>query len=120
VIVLGLSALLLRQPTLLLFVALLALIFPLPVVLLLRPISLRFDGADLIYQFGGRETRVGGKDVARCGQVRGLARYSGSDRGRRGGIATGTYIPRYAFRTSSDASSSLPVPVFTIDPVSRT
>jgi hypothetical protein len=66
VIVLGLSALLLRQPTLLLFVALLALIFPLPVVLLLRPISLRFDGADLIYRFGGRDTRVAGSDIARC------------------------------------------------------
>jgi hypothetical protein len=79
VIVLGLSALLLRQPTLLLFVALLALIFPLPVVLLLRPITLRFDGADLIYRFGGRETRVGGKDVAKCAQVGQAWVFSGAD-----------------------------------------
>jgi hypothetical protein len=57
VIVLGISAVVLRQPSLLLLVAFLAVIFPLPVVWLLRPISLTFDGADLIYRFGGRETR---------------------------------------------------------------
>jgi hypothetical protein len=79
VIVLGLSALLLRQPTLLLFVALLALIFPLPVVLLLRPVTLTFDGADLIYRFGRRETRVGGKDVAKCAQVGQAWVFSGAD-----------------------------------------
>jgi hypothetical protein len=79
VIVLGLSALLLRQPTLLLFVALLALIFPLPVVLLLRRVTLTFDGADLIYRFGGRETRVGGKDVAKCAQVGQAWIFSGAD-----------------------------------------
>jgi hypothetical protein len=69
VIVLGISAVLLRQPGLLLLVALLALIFPLPAVWLLRPISLTFDGADLIYSFGRRKTRVAGKDIAKCAQV---------------------------------------------------
>jgi hypothetical protein len=79
VIVLGISAVVLRQPSLLLLVALLALIFPLPVVWLLRPISLTFDGADLIYRFGGRETRVAGKDIARCAQVGQVWVFSGAD-----------------------------------------
>ncbi len=79
VIVLGISAILLRQPSLLLLVALLALIFPLPVVWLLRPISLTFDGADIIYRFGGRETRVAGKDIAKCAQVGQVWVFSGAD-----------------------------------------
>jgi len=65
VIVLGLSAILLRQPSLLLLVGLLALIAPLPLVQLLRSSSLTFDGLDLAYRFGGRDTRVAGKDIAR-------------------------------------------------------
>ncbi len=79
VIVLGLSAILLRQPNLLLLVGLLALIAPLPVVQLLRSSSLTFDGLDLAYRFGGRDTRVAGKDIARCAQVGQAWVFSGAD-----------------------------------------
>lgn len=79
VIVLGVSAILLRQPSLLLLVALLALIAPLPVVQLLRTSSLTFDGADLVYHASGRETRVAGKDIAKCAQVGQAWVFSGAD-----------------------------------------
>lgn len=70
---------LLRQPSLLLLVGLLALIALLPVIQLLRSSSLTFDGLDLVYRFGGRETRVAGKDIAKCAQVGQAWVFSGAD-----------------------------------------
>ena len=79
VIALGVSAVLLSQPSILLLAAFLAVIAPLPVVLLLRPISLTVDGVDLVYRFGGRDTRVAGTDIADCAQVGQAWVFSGAD-----------------------------------------
>jgi hypothetical protein len=63
------SAIVLRQPSLLL---LLVLFVPLQVVYVLmqlRPVSLTFDGADVVYRAAGRETRTPRSEIATCALV---------------------------------------------------
>src|SRR6266851_85279 len=57
-VVFALSALVLKQPALLLFLVVLAPAQAAFVLMQARPTSLTFDGADLIYRVGGRETRT--------------------------------------------------------------
>src|SRR5260370_5519163 len=67
--VLAPSAVLLKQPA---FVVVLVRTAPVRLLFLLlqmRPISLSFDGADLVYRAGGRETRAPRTDIATCALV---------------------------------------------------
>lgn len=68
-VVVGLSALLLREPRFLLLVGLLAAIQLAVVLWLLRPTALSFDGTDVIYRVGGRETRTACSDIASCALI---------------------------------------------------
>src|SRR5216684_2861448 len=68
-VVMAISTILLRQPALLVLVVLLAPIQAVFVLLQLRPISVTFDGADVVYRAGGRETRTRRSDIATCALV---------------------------------------------------
>src|SRR5260370_8371299 len=67
--VLAPSAVLLKQPALLVLLVLIAPVQLLFLVLQMRPISLSFDGADLVYRARGRETRAPRTDIATCALV---------------------------------------------------
>lgn len=66
VVLVAVSASVLKQPGLLLLVALFASIDVVVVLLMLRPTTLTFDGADVVYRTSGRETRTPRKDIAAC------------------------------------------------------
>jgi hypothetical protein len=67
--VLAPSAVLLKQPALLVLLLLIAPVQLLFLLLQMRPISLSFDGADVVYRAGGRETRAPRSDIATCALV---------------------------------------------------
>ena len=61
-----LFVLLLRQPSLLWFIAFIVAAGTLSGFLLLRPLAFGFDGRDLVYTSGGNDKRIQRGDVARC------------------------------------------------------
>src|SRR5260370_33706747 len=67
--VLAPSAVLLKQPALLLLLVIIAPIQLLLLLLQMRPTSLTFDGADVVYRAGGPETRAPRTDIATCALV---------------------------------------------------
>jgi hypothetical protein len=68
-VVFAIAALLLRQPALLALVVLFAPVQVVVVLMQLRPVSVTFDGADVVYRAGGRETRTPRSDIANCALV---------------------------------------------------
>jgi hypothetical protein len=63
------SALVLRQPSLLLLLVLFAPLQVVFVLMQLRPVSVTFDGADIVRRGGGSETRTPRNEIATCGLV---------------------------------------------------
>jgi hypothetical protein len=68
-VVLAISAVLLKQPELLLILVIIAPVQLVFLLLQMRPISLTFDGADVVYRAGGRETRTPRSEIATCALV---------------------------------------------------
>jgi hypothetical protein len=68
-VVFAVGAVLLRQPALLALVVLFAPIQVVVVLMQLRLVSLTFDGADVVYRTGGKETRTPRGEIAKCALV---------------------------------------------------
>jgi hypothetical protein len=68
-VVVALAAIALRQPGVLVLLVLLSPIHVIAVLLMLRPTSLTFDGADVVYRVGGRETRTPRNNIATCALI---------------------------------------------------